>query len=191
VTLKLKKDGKDILAATNKDKGCVLAKAFFPQKPDTDATQEENNYPPPVCTMDPLTKAQIEKHLCKLKPYKAPGPDGIPNIVLTRCADVLLNRLFYIYIAMSDRKLFYTPWKSFTTIVLCKPGKPRYNLPKVYRPIALLNTMWKVLTAILADLLMHYTETHNLLPEHHFGRRKGWTTTDAMHLLTCKIKDIW
>jgi hypothetical protein len=51
--------------------------------------------------------------------------------------------------------------------------------------------MWKVLTAILADLLMHYAETHNLLPEHYFGGRKGQTTTDTMHLLTCKIKDAW
>jgi hypothetical protein len=57
--LKLTKDSKDILAATNEDKGRMLAKAFFSQKPDTDATQEENNYPPPVYTMDPLTKAHV------------------------------------------------------------------------------------------------------------------------------------
>jgi hypothetical protein len=140
-TLKFTEDSKDTIAATNEDKGRLLAKAFFPWKPETDITQEENTYPPPVCTMDPLTKAQIEKHLCKLKPYKAPGPDGIPNIILTKCADILLSRLYYIYMAMSDRKLFYAPWKSFTMVVLRKPGKPRYDLPKAYRPIMLLNTM--------------------------------------------------
>jgi Reverse transcriptase (RNA-dependent DNA polymerase) len=38
---------------------------------------------------------------------------------------------------------------------------------------------------------MHYMETHSLLPEHHFGGRRGQSTTDTMHLLTCKIKDTW
>jgi Reverse transcriptase (RNA-dependent DNA polymerase) len=61
----------------------------------------------------------------------------------------------------------------------------------LYHPIALLNTLWKVLTAVLAEMLMHYTEAHKLLPEHHFGGRKGRTTTDAMHLLAHKIKGAW
>ena len=104
---------------------------------------------------------------------------------------MLTNRLFYIYTAMSKCRLFYTPWKKFTTVVLWKPGKPRYDIPKSYCPIALLNTMWKLLTAILTEMLMHYAETHALLPKHHFGGRKGWTTTDAMHLLTYKIKGAW
>jgi hypothetical protein len=30
------------------------------------------------------------------------------------------------------------------------PGKPKYNVLKAYRPIALLNTMVKVLTAVIA-----------------------------------------
>jgi hypothetical protein len=64
-------------------------------------------------------------------------------------------------------------------------------MPKAYRPIALLNTMGKVLTAIVAELLVFYTESHGLLPAHHFGGRPGRTTTDVLHLLTHKIKDAW
>jgi hypothetical protein len=79
--------------------------------------------------------------LKSIKPYKAPGPDGIPNIVLSKCADLIVDRLFHIYKAMLERKLFYKPWKVSTTVVLRKPGKPRYNVPKAYRPIALLNTI--------------------------------------------------
>jgi hypothetical protein len=75
--------------------------------------------------------------------------------------------------------------------VLCKPGKPSYEIPKAYRPIALINTMWKVLMAILANQLTYYAEKHQLLPKHHFGGRPGRTTTDAMHLLTYKIKGTW
>ena len=189
--LKYTSDGKEKKATTNSEKGVALAKSFFPPKPTTDNIPQDYTYPEPVCDMDPISRDQIEKHLHKLKPYKAPGPDSIPNIVLSKCADLLIDRLFYIYTAMSEQRLFFAPWKSFTTVVLRKPGKPRYDTPKSYRPIALLNTMWKVLTAILAELLMHYAETHKLLPENHFGGRKGRTTSDAMHLLAYKIKGAW
>jgi ribonuclease HI len=63
--------------------------------------------------------------------------------------------------------------------------------PKAYRPIALLNTMSKVLTALMAELMSYYTETYQLLPAHHFGGRPGRTTSDTVHLLTHKIKDAW
>jgi hypothetical protein len=136
-----------------------------------------------------ITREQIERQLRRIKPYKAPGPDGIPNIVLTKCADLLLDRLLQIYKAIYDKKLHYDPWKNFTTVVLRKPGKPRYDVPKAYRPIALLNTMWKVLTATVAEHLTYYTEKYQLLPDHHFGGRPGRTTTDALHLLTYRTKD--
>jgi len=87
--------------------------------------------------------------------------------------------------------MYYTPWKVFNTIVLCKPGKPSYEVPKAYRPIALINTIWKVLTAILAEQLTFATEKYQLLPSHHFGSRPGRTATDAMHLLMHKIKSAW
>ena len=138
-----------------------------------------------------ITKEQVLRQLWRLKPYKAPGPDRIPNVVLAKCSDILADRLLGIYLAMLKLNLQYKPWKCFTTVVLQKLGKLRYDLPKAYCLIALLNTMAKVLTAIVADHVLYLTEKHQLLPAHHFGGRPGRTTTDAMHLLTCKIKDTW
>ena len=76
-------------------------------------------------------------------------------------------------------------------MVLRKLGKPRYDIPKVYRPIVLLNTMGKLLTAIISEQLTYYMEIYSLLPPTHFGGRPGRTTTDALHALTYKIKDVW
>ena len=179
------------MAITNSEKGAALAKGFFPQKPQTQNIQEDEDYPKTCSKVGKVTKDQIRKQLKKLKPYKAPGPDGIPNIVLTKNADVLVNRLHPIYVVMLDKNLHYSPWKTFTTIILCKPGKPHYDVPKAYRLIALLNTMWKVLTAIVADQITFLTEKHHLLPKNHFGGCPGRTTTDAMHLLTLRIKAAW
>ena len=190
-TLKYKLGEEDKTAVTNSEKGTVLARGFFPQKPQIQDFQEGTEYPQACTKAGKVTKEQIRKQLKKAKPYKAPGPDGIPNIVLTKCADLLIDRLHPIYVAMLEKDLQYKPWKSFTTVVLRKPGKPHYDVPKAYRPIALLNTMWKVMTAIVADQITFITENHQLLPSHHFGGRPGRTTTDAMHLLTLRIKSAW
>lgn len=138
-----------------------------------------------------ITVEQIQRQLHKLKPYKAPGPDRIPNIVLTKCAHLLTDSLFQIYEAMFEKNLLYKPWKHFTTVVLRKLGKPCYNISKAYRPIVLLNTMWKVLTAIVAEQLTFIMEKYQLLPDNHFRGRPGCTTMDAMHLLAHKIKTSW
>jgi len=76
-------------------------------------------------------------------------------------------------------------------VVLRKPGKPDYSATKAYRPIALLNTMSKLLTAIVAEEMTHLLEHHDLLPNTHFGGRPGRSTTDSLHLLEATIKDAW
>ena len=109
-------------------------------------------------------------------------------MVLTKYADHLMDRLLSIYRAIFEKGLLYEPWKQSTTVVLRKLGKPKYNMPKAYRLIALLDTMWKVLAVIVVDHVTFVTETHQLLPANHFGGRPGRTTTDAMHLLVNTIK---
>jgi hypothetical protein len=136
-------------------------------------------------------REQVTTQLRKLKPFKATGPDSIPNVVLTKNAKLLADRLLHIYEAIYEREMFYKPWKSFTTVVLRKPGKPRYDVAKAYRPIALLNTQWKVLTAIIAEQLTFVSEKFQMLPANHFSGRPGRTTTDAMHLLAHTIKTSW
>ena len=186
------RDGEEVTARTNEDKSQMLAKSFFPKKPpEIMQGEQEQMYPDPVCKMDNITRAQIRRHLGRLKPFKAPGPDNIPNIVLSKCANVLTDRLYHIYTAIINKGLYYDLWKQFTTVVLRKPGKPKYNVPKAYRPIALLNTLAKVLSAIIAEQMMYYAEKHNLLPPNHFGGRAKRNATDAVHLLVHHIKGQW
>jgi hypothetical protein len=83
--------------------------------------------------------------------------------VLTKCADALFNRLLPIYRAILEKALYYAPWRISMRVVLCKPGKPQYNTPKAYRPIVLLNTLCKVLTAVMVELMTFYTEKYQLL----------------------------
>ena len=92
---------------------------------------------------------------------------------------------------MIENSIMYKPWKEFITVVLCKPGKSSYNTPKAFRPIALLNTMWKVITAIVANHITYYTEKYQLLPANHFRGHPSHTTLDTIHMLTNRIKPAW
>jgi hypothetical protein len=96
----------------------VLAKNFFPAKPASDETLNDRVYPKARERAGKITVEQIEAQLKRLKPYKAPGPDGIPNIVLTKCSDLIAGRLCHIYRAMLDKNLMFKPWKEFVTVVL-------------------------------------------------------------------------
>jgi hypothetical protein len=49
--------------------------------------------------------------------------------------------------------------------MLKKPGKSDYTNPLAYRPIALLNTLGKVLEAVISNRIKFITKTHDLLPD--------------------------
>lgn len=191
-TLKVKqRDGSIQEATTNEQKSAALSSAFFPPPPAESNIDPNFEYPPPVESFKKFTRDQIIQHVAKLKPYKAPGLDIIPNVVLKQTVGTLADYFSPIFNATFALNTYYGPWKDYITVVLRKPGKPDYSLPKAYRPIALLNTTCKLLTSIVAEDMIHIAEKHQLLPSTQFGGRPGRTTTDAIHLLVHKIKDAW
>jgi hypothetical protein len=143
----------------NEDKANIFTSTFFPPAPPPQA-QEAFDYPEPLPDPPQITKEQVRKHIAKLLPYKAHGLDGIPNVVLQRCVDLLDTRLMCIFRAILELNTYYDPWREFTTIVLRKPGKQSYETPKAYRPIALISTTAKVLTSIVAENLSQIVEQH-------------------------------
>ena len=54
-----------------------------------------------------------------------------------------------------------------------------------------MNTLGKLLSALVAEDLSFMCEQYALLLDNHFGGRPGWCTTDAMHQLAHKIKAAW
>ena len=86
---------------------------------------------------------------------------------------------------------FPSCFKTTMTIILCKSQKPDYTKPNAYRPIALENTLGKVLESIITDILSYLTETHQLLPLQHFGGRPGRSGEEAMTILSERIYMAW
>ena len=83
--------------------------------------------------------------------YKAVGPDAIPNVVWKKCIDIVIDHLFHIYNACLADRFYCKEWLESLTAVPRKPGWQTYDVLKSYRPIALLNTIVKIFTALLAE----------------------------------------
>ncbi|KIJ98004.1 hypothetical protein K443DRAFT_104713, partial [Laccaria amethystina LaAM-08-1] len=154
---------------TNEGKARALAHLFFPKKPDVSRVPENYEYPEPLPQPPPITPEQIIRQIKRLSPFKTCGPDEIPNVVLQKCLGQLLDHLVHLFRGVFMLRTYFQGWREFTTAVLRKPSKPCYEVPKAYRPIALLCTIPKVLTAIVAEDIAHLVEKNTLLPDTHFG----------------------
>ena len=169
----------------------MLYKTFFKTLPDRHRDTELIDYPKLVCEFTNVTNEQIQQAIARLSPYKAPGPNGARNIVFVGCAGLLVSFLGPIFRATFTLEYYPERWKLSSTVVLEKPGCPDYTATKAYQPIALLDTMAKILSSCIAENITFIAKTHGLLPPTHFGGHPGHTTVDSLHILTKFAHDAW
>ena len=117
-------------AASNEDKSAMLAKLMFPACPTNCATPSYYPYPAQLPTPVKISAIQIQCHIEGLCLHKAPGPDGIPNVVLKICADILTPYLVPISRAILQLKVYLAQWRGSVTCVLTKPASPDTTSPK-------------------------------------------------------------
>ncbi|KAF8675303.1 hypothetical protein AX14_005146, partial [Amanita brunnescens Koide BX004] len=111
----------------------------------------------------------------------APGPDHVTwrHLKLALSipdTDVSLVRLFN---NICREGVWPSYFKDSQSVIIPKPNKPDYSIPKAYRPIALLNTIGKLLTKVLANRLQHDAAEFGLLHRDQFGGIQKHSTIDA------------
>ena len=82
-------------------------KTFFSPPPAPIANLDKFEYPNPLPDPPQINPTQIAQHIAKLLPYKACGPDAVPNIVLQKCSDLLIDRLTLIFRAIMENQIYY------------------------------------------------------------------------------------
>jgi hypothetical protein len=151
----------------------------------------EEHASPRIQISQEVTREEIASVLEKLPSGKAPGPDGIPNEILTALSPEISKGLAHaISRALAEGSL-PNRYKESITITLRKEGKKDYSLPSSYRPIALENTLAKVVEKVLATRLSRAAEEHALLPWTQMGARKERSTMSAIGLLTSCVQTAW
>jgi hypothetical protein len=75
--------------------------------------------------------------------------------------------------------------------VIRKPGKESYEEPGAWRLIVLLNTIGKLIKAVIAKRIQEAVEQHHLLPDTQIGARTKRSTETALELLTKQVQTVW
>jgi hypothetical protein len=174
------------------DKLAALRDKFFPKPAAADLTDiNPSLHPSPILIEEIIKEEEIQSALRYLTNDKAPGPDQIPNRILKEAQEWLTPHLLKIFNATV--RIGYHPraWKEAITLALRKPNKEDYTAVGAYRPIALLNTMGKLLELVMSRKLSLLAETYHVLPETQMGARKGRSTESALQLLTEQVHTIW
>ncbi|MCP4494208.1 MAG: RNA-directed DNA polymerase [Gammaproteobacteria bacterium] len=125
----------------------------------------------------------VEYSLVHLCAQKSTGADGIPAIFLKNTCDVLAPSLTYLFNRSLSCGVVPSQWKD--AIISPIPKCPNPQTPDLYRPIALLPIVSKVLESHFYQLLLPYVSP--LLPDFQFGFRRGRGTVDCLAYFSHKV----
>ena len=126
-----------------------------------------------------ISEADIENAVLSMRPFSAPGIDGIPIIVIQKSLSVILPKLVYIYNGCIS--LGFTPesWKIGKTVLIPKPGV-RKNTHKDYRPITLLSGLTKILEKIILKRLQQVSEISKWVSRKQYAFQAGKSVNQAL-----------
>ncbi|CAK1546866.1 unnamed protein product [Leptosia nina] len=175
----------------------LLTRTFYPDD-DEDKDQEVhkeirtkalrvNEGPSEGFLEPPFTEQELNRVLNSFNPKKAPGRDGL-SFDICREAIMVDPTLF---LALINKCLsighFPTIWKEATVVILRKPGRTDYTIPKAYRPIGLLPVMGKIAEKLLVARASWHIVPHLSARQYGFMPQRG--TEDALYDLLSNIKD--
>ena len=101
----------------------------------------------------PVSTEEIQQAAFKLKEKKAPGPDGIPNMIIKELAKFYPEHLRDLFNSCFRFGVFPVVWKRQKLVLLPKGNKPPED-PSSYRPICLIDTCGKLFESVKCATLL-------------------------------------
>ena len=128
----------------------------------------------------PFSAEEVLKAIGKLKTHKAPGSTGITSECIKFGSPALHTAITDLMNGMWATG--YTPegWQLATTILIHKKGS-KQEIGN-YRPITLLNTLFKIWEKLLEMRLREYAENTGKISSLQLGSRKGKGTDMAINI---------
>ncbi|CAI6352586.1 unnamed protein product [Macrosiphum euphorbiae] len=123
-----------------------------------------------------ITVQEVFLALEKCKLNSSPGPDGIPEIVLSQCRYALTLPLHYLFSLSLSSGTFPDLWKSSYVQPVFKNGD-RSNIIN-YRPISIMSSIPKLLESILLPKL-NFSFSKYIIPQ-QFGFRPHTSTSSNL-----------
>ena len=145
----------------------------------------------PERSFPPFSCQEIQDAVSLTSNSSAPGPDHITWELLKRALQVngAPEGLCHLFNQIGSSGVWPSWFKESTCVIIPKPNKPKYNVPKVFRPISLLNTMGKLLTKIIATRMQFDCLKYDILHPGQCGGVVKHATVDAGTILASFVAE--
>ena len=158
-----------------KDKEAEEFRKAFPhqktQQPDTLETNKQQQ-------LTPITLDKLRHAIQKLKSNKKGGPDGLTAECFKNLPENMIQNLLLLFEAASRLKITPKIWQNNFVKLIFKKGETT-DISN-YRPIALLNTIFKLWETILFHKLQEELNLPEIIESAQFGSQKGKGSIDAI-----------
>ena len=145
----------------------------------TNSPKNPNDAPQPHFTRDFFNLL-----LSHAKPHTAPGFDETSLYLFSICPPDIQTYIYSLCsLLITDHIPFH--WLKAKMFLLYKKGDP--HNPINYRPIALLNTLYKIIASYGAQTLTYYTTTYHLTNKTQYGRLPNHRTTDHIYTMIANL----
>ena len=128
----------------------------------------------PTITDIQVSNQGIRKHVKKVKPSKASGPDNVKSKDIALLGDSISVGLEHVYIKSIELRKYPDLWKLAKVKSAYKKGE--HVQVENYRPLSMLSIPGKILEAQICDPLEEHLTKQGLLSDHQWGFRKGRST---------------
>src|ERR1700750_327853 len=141
----------------------------------------------------PFSHKEMMDALKACSSRSAPGPD---HVTWTHLKGILPGddaSKVLLAIANACTEVGYWPscFKESVSVIIPKPGKPSYSVPKAFRPIVLLNTLGKLIEKMISNRLQFDGVKYGLFHPMQLGGIRARSTEDAGLFLTHLVKSGW
>ena len=134
---------------------------------------------PNTCPFLDISFREVDKHLWKTSNTSTPGLSRISYQALKWAWSLELDLILYVLRWSLRLGIHHDDWKKAIMVVIPKPNKPSYSVPKAYQPIQLLECLGKLLEKIVAKRLMFDCSHFDLIPAEQFGGVSGASCVDT------------
>ncbi|CAG5109335.1 Similar to LINE-1 reverse transcriptase homolog (Nycticebus coucang) [Cotesia congregata] len=136
---------------------------------------------------EPFGRLEFIKAVKRLGNRKASGEDGIAAEFMKNLPRDVLEEIREIINKMWEESKFQEGWEKARIIPIYKTGD--VNKAENYRGISLLDIGYKILTAMMAERIVQWTDREEKIKESQAGFRKGRGTRDHVFMLNMLINN--
>ncbi|KAK4328209.1 hypothetical protein Pmani_001329 [Petrolisthes manimaculis] len=130
-----------------------------------------------------ISREEVERYVKREKNCKAAGPDDIPYEMYKNGGEFMIEKMTELFNKVWEEERVPKRWNECRVTLLHKGGCKSKNELRNYRPIALLNTLGKIFSAVLNERLCRWIERFSVLGEEQNGFCKDRRAEDNMFVV--------